>query len=387
MKKRYLLFLGLIIPIIVCSQNAGLARHMAMGSDTSEFYVKTYWHNFLTILLRSTNNGQSLSIQSTKTDGCEGDGYDIFGDATPGVVYMAPATNDSILLSVDYGITFTSKYFNGLYNPATGCIGGEFYIQQYPFLFRSTDYGNSFTFDTISNDLTELYDVGSLPGDLFFQYHGSPDTIDIAVSHDYGATFNVVVLPIQHVYQRYDLRRGPGIGEFYFICWHSGKLAFDLFHSSDYGVTLSFQGTSKFCGEMLTNCVAGRKPGTFYASRRPVYNDSLFIDYSSDYGVTYTTYAYCLDSTFTSLSHTEANCRMPLFPNPATDKLTVEIPNIMEGTTIELLNLQGQTRFRINHPKNTKRAQIDVSKLPRGIYFVRLTSGNRHVTTEKLVLR
>lgn len=386
MLRSFLLLLVLSLPILVCSQNSRLSRHMAMGSDTSEFYVKTYWHDFLTVLLHSTDNGQSLSIQSTVYDFGEGEGYPIYADSMPGVIYMDSGLNDSIWISTDFGITFTGKYFDDIWNPAAGCVAGEYYIQNPSVLFRSTDYGNSFTFDTIPNHLIELYDVGSLPGELFFRHFGIPDSIEIAVSHDYGATHNVVVLPIQNIYQWYDLRRGPGIGEFYFICWHQFKLAFDLFHSDDYGATLTFQGTSEDCGEMLTNCVAGRKPGVFYVSRRPVFNDSLFIDYSQDYGVTYTTYAYCLDSTFTSLSPNVANSQLLLFPNPAQDRITVDFRNNRDPQTVELLNLYGQLCAKVDIPHNCDQITVPTGTLPRGLYIFRVINSQGHVTAKKVLL-
>lgn len=76
-----------------------------------------------------------------------------------------------------------------------------------------------------------------------------------------------------------------------------------------------------------------------------------------------------------------------VYPNPVTDRLTVEFHVNTEGALIELLNLYGQCCFKINHPKNTERAQIDVSKLPRGIYFIRVTYGERVVATEKVVVK
>jgi hypothetical protein len=76
-----------------------------------------------------------------------------------------------------------------------------------------------------------------------------------------------------------------------------------------------------------------------------------------------------------------------VYPNPATDRLTVEFHSNPDGAMIALLNIYGQCCTRINHPKNTERAHIDISKLPRGIYFVRVTSGDRVMATEKVVVR
>jgi hypothetical protein len=66
---------------------------------------------------------------------------------------------------------------------------------------------------------------------------------------------------------------------------------------------------------------------------------------------------------------------MVLFPNPATDELTIKTTN--QPHTITLINMMGQVAAtaRSDKQENT----INVSQLPAGVYNVSVTdeSGNR----------
>ncbi|MCX6244325.1 MAG: T9SS type A sorting domain-containing protein [Bacteroidetes bacterium] len=71
-----------------------------------------------------------------------------------------------------------------------------------------------------------------------------------------------------------------------------------------------------------------------------------------------------------------------VFPNPATDKITIKIAEGQALSQLSILNLNGEevlTRSLIK-PKT----QIDISNLPSGIYFVRLTNKS-NVATGKFV--
>ena len=63
---------------------------------------------------------------------------------------------------------------------------------------------------------------------------------------------------------------------------------------------------------------------------------------------------------------------LSLYPNPATDKITIEIAKGQAPSQLSMLNLNGEevlTRSLIK-PKT----QIDISTLPGGVYFVRPTN-------------
>ena len=75
------------------------------------------------------------------------------------------------------------------------------------------------------------------------------------------------------------------------------------------------------------------------------------------------------------------NAQPSIFPNPARDRVTVQAGHMR---SVEIVNLVGQTLLRrtVNAPAVT----LDLQKLPKGIYFVKVETPDR-VATQKLVLQ
>lgn len=75
---------------------------------------------------------------------------------------------------------------------------------------------------------------------------------------------------------------------------------------------------------------------------------------------------------FVGVEETHENAVL-IFPNPTTELLTIQLPEGMESTQIDLLDLNG----RILRTENTRGRTIslNVSELPSGSYVVRLSSG------------
>jgi hypothetical protein len=73
---------------------------------------------------------------------------------------------------------------------------------------------------------------------------------------------------------------------------------------------------------------------------------------------------------------------MNVYPNPASDFITVDASLIQTKCQLSILNLSGQELIarQITEPKT----QIDISSLPSGVYFVRLTS-DKTVSTGKFI--
>ena len=124
--------------------------------------------------------------------------------------------------------------------------------------------------------------------------------------------------------------------------------------------------------------------------------------YGQTSGVTYDLYAVCftdsnngysvgLDGTILKTTNggglgvdeiSGKSTDMNVYPNPASDFITVDASLIQTKCQLSILNLSGQELIarQITEPKT----QIDISSLPSGVYFVRLTS-DKTVSTGKFI--
>jgi hypothetical protein len=64
--------------------------------------------------------------------------------------------------------------------------------------------------------------------------------------------------------------------------------------------------------------------------------------------------------------------KFSLYPNPATDKITVEIAEGQAPPQLSMMNLNGEEVLTLSLIK--PKTQIDISNLPSGVYFVRVTN-------------
>jgi len=71
-----------------------------------------------------------------------------------------------------------------------------------------------------------------------------------------------------------------------------------------------------------------------------------------------------------------------IYPNPATDKITIETSEVSIKGTLKIMNIEGQPLLM--RQSTTVKTQLDISNLPNGIYFVRLTN-ERTVTMVKFI--
>jgi len=96
--------------------------------------------------------------------------------------------------------------------------------------------------------------------------------------------------------------------------------------------------------------------------------------------------------------------QLTVFPNPATDKITIVIPDKLvteskttlfnvttvfhqwDKATLEIFDVNGRNIFRKEIPSAQKQVELDVSKWLRGLYLVRLTKGNRPIASSKLLI-
>ena len=71
-----------------------------------------------------------------------------------------------------------------------------------------------------------------------------------------------------------------------------------------------------------------------------------------------------------------------VYPNPAKDKITIKTSGAMQQGNLTIVNIKGQEL--ITRQLTLTKTQLDVSSLPNGAYFVRLTN-DKTVTTGKII--
>ncbi len=84
---------------------------------------------------------------------------------------------------------------------------------------------------------------------------------------------------------------------------------------------------------------------------------------------------------FISVAETHPFKRLILYPNPASDKLILDL-NSLTGISIDIYNLYGINLLSIDHLVNN---EIDISCLKPGLYYLKIMLNNRVVTQPFLV--
>lgn len=371
---------------------------MTRGGDTAEIYLSCEWYadpNYITWngIFHSTDNGQTISLQR-KTNFLIESGK-IFGDSTTGVLYQIPIVGqDTFGVSFDYGVTFEKKYINDIYLETAGCMAGEVYISSWG-LYRGTDYGNNFTWQSAFDSL-QLQEVGTLPGELYWVKQNGYNPLKLAYSNDYGQTFSIIPVyfpQVPSMFDYCDIHRGTEPGELYFVVWlYYAEIA--LYHSFDYGHTVTLQSYMFQTWDEIFY-TAGRTPGSFYYARRevcgtpPCLHSCVWIYFSRDYGVTFTTYFHNLDSTLTGVSQKEFRPELKVFPNPASDKLIFRsgADSQDEACEIQLYDLMGKSVYQGILRKNQTEVSLDIRTITPGIYFYEIIQRNHRQTGKVVILR
>jgi hypothetical protein len=100
-------------------------------------------------------------------------------------------------------------------------------------------------------------------------------------------------------------------------------------------------------------------------------------DWANSYKATVMMY----DSVFVGINE-QKESKLLLYPNPATDEISVDISEKAYGSNLTIIDIEGQQLItrQITEPKT----QIDISNLPSGVYFLRLIN-NRTVTVGKII--
>ncbi len=416
MKTQPLTLRILFLLIIYCSvilPNIGTAQtnhFLARGADTAEIYVTSYWYKVPSQLFgwggifRSQDNGATLTLQHKYN--YEKNRHEIYGDSISGTIYLQHyAGLDTLMVSHDFGITFNAKFidFIGYVKMASGCMSGELYTGpsiSYPGLSRFTHYGDSSYITNLNADSLLVMDVGSLPGELYAQlwpysWPINMDTLGIAYSSDYGQHFSVIYQDTGLISYKsnYTFTRGTDQGELY-ITGKDTNDCYHIFHSTDNGQTLELKQITQ---PLLACCedisfTAGRAPGSFYMSRvigYSSYHADLWIYYSSDFGATFTTYYHSLDSTLTGVVRKEIIPELKVFPNPATEQVTIrtEVLPQREDAQITLYDLLGKPVAMEILPKGQPEMALNVRNLAQGVYYYVITQNQRRQNGKLVIVK
>ncbi len=73
---------------------------------------------------------------------------------------------------------------------------------------------------------------------------------------------------------------------------------------------------------------------------------------------------------------------LSLYPNPASEEITIELSGELIGSTLSVMNIEGQEL--ITCPGIAHKTKIDIRTLPNGVYFVRLTN-DKTIKTGKII--
>ncbi len=412
----FFIFLVSLFTPIVCNSQTFCPRLITRGADTAEIYINIQWYEqmepgtgdtYYGGIFRSTDNGQSLSVQFK---------YiwpfwwnNIYGDSLPGTIYNTmPGVGDSIGVSHDYGQTYMLKYnyVSGYHQFAGGCLKGEMYLQNanssQKVLYRFTNFADSVQLvNSDLNDSLYILEPGTLAGELyaikwpFGISYNRP--LRLALSSDYGQNFSVTLIDtcIIDSIANYTISRGSDPGELY-LTGDDFMYRYHVYHSTDYGHTFELKYITDSWQDPYhsVSFTAGRTPGTFYIMNWKncpggwLYSACVEIYFSRDYGSTYTVYYHELDSTFTSIKK-EPGIRpvLSIFPNPAADKFSVELHKNPDGADIEVYDLFGCQKFKTFLKPTQGEVEVDAGSWSKGIYVVKVLAGSRVLGIEKVVIQ
>jgi len=92
-----------------------------------------------------------------------------------------------------------------------------------------------------------------------------------------------------------------------------------------------------------------------------------------------------INALFTGLSSLENINSIAIYPNPFSSQVTFKTDNLLNNATLTVYNCFGQT---VKEIKNISGLTVTLFRdnLPSGLYFVRLTEGNKIITVDKLVI-
>jgi len=79
----------------------------------------------------------------------------------------------------------------------------------------------------------------------------------------------------------------------------------------------------------------------------------------------------------------QPDVKISLYPNPANESVTIEVPENMDRSELIFTNMIGQTVLRKNVTSTS--VTMDLTGFSNGIYFVHVQNGNQRITKKLIV--
>jgi hypothetical protein len=284
----------------------------------------------------------------------------------------------------------------------SGTNGGVIFSTSWVKLHKSVDYGQ--VFETITDPLLiPIPEIGFIDGE-FFGINGDAG-IEFQLIHtsDYANTYTEI--PIDSTVALWQIggywpqiSRGTEPGELYLVSWWP-DYHYKIFHSVDTGYTWTEQYESDYIDTFYWRVAytAGREPGSFYVKRSRINPAGthvwLYIDYSSDYGQTFTSYFHDLVPDFTSVNSIEKpDIKLSNYPNPFSNQTTFQfqLQDHANKPLLNIYNIHGKLigQFDVNGKNEQPWDGTDGkgNRLPEGIYLYNITYNNTSTALQKAII-
>ena len=125
--------------------------------------------------------------------------------------------------------------------------------------------------------------------------------------------------------------------------------------------------------------------GAFFMPNIPL--KSLIIDFENLQEGAYVSYHFYIASLRASGIHEDSDIHMNIYPNPADGEFRVQSLEFrLSRAALQLFGLDGKKLLEKTIPKGSEEITVDVRSLKSGVYFCRLTIGNKSVT-KKLIIQ
>ena len=397
------MFRILILFIITFYILTNTSFSQSRGNNPGEFYFSIPWYYLedeqYDMIIFTDDHGQHFTQKYVYKHGSgEMPVGQVLADATPGVLYNV--TSEGLYRSFNDGEDweFVEPLESLWVNYATGGKEGELYKGEEAILYRSTDYGNSYSIqnDTIrgfpqtSNYIGELY---TLRIQNSFEL-----SCDIWFSDNYGHEFDIFSIPdsiigfnISSNYPQFSV--GSLENELYFLSWHypsNYKIYRSINNGQSFCLTKTQTDTAYFWDENY-HLLAGRGSGELYVLKTKSwiqgYYYRLHVFYSNDFGQTFSEFVHEFDENWTKVEELNNNTclKVKAYPNPFQNQIIFYINDLKFNKSMKfrIIDFTGKTVFKSVILQN--KIEWNANKNSAGIYYFQIFDNIQIYSSGKII--